>query len=149
MLFSNIYIYIFSSPIALFRASFDSTVRLWEMDKGTCLHTLRKHTDPVYSIAFSPDGCYLASGSFDKWLFVWSVQDGSLVRQNRGSSGIFEVCWDKDGGRVAACLSDKTVRSSMVYMVISVSVYSIKPKLYVCIYHNVYTSKQWQASLQF
>ena len=79
------------------------------MDKGTCLHTLRRHTDPVYSIAFSPDGKYLASGSFDKWLFVWSVQDGSLIRQYRGSSGIFEVCWDKDRGRVAACLSNKTV----------------------------------------
>ena len=79
------------------------------MDRGTCLHTLRRHTDPVYSIAFSPDGKYLASGSFDKWLFVWCVQEGSLVQQYRGSSGIFEVCWDKAGGKLAACFSNNTV----------------------------------------
>ena len=41
-------------------ASFDSTVRLWDIDRGECLHTLSKHTEPVYSVAFSPDGKYLA-----------------------------------------------------------------------------------------
>ncbi len=92
-----------------FRASFDSTVRLWEVEKGTCLHTLRKHADPVYSIAFSPDGKYLASGSFDKWLYIWSVQEGVLVKQYKGSSGIFEVCWDRDGRKLAACFSNNTV----------------------------------------
>ena len=90
-------------------ASFDSTVRLWEMDRGTCLHTLRKHADPVYSIAFSPDGKLLASGSFDKWVYVWSVPEGVVVKQYRGASGIFEVCWDKEGGRLAACFSNNTV----------------------------------------
>ncbi len=56
------------------RASFDSTVKLWEMEKGACLHTLRKHVDPVYSVAFSPDGRLVASGSFDQWLYIWSTQ---------------------------------------------------------------------------
>ena len=59
------------------RASFDSTVRLWEVEKGACLHTLRKHIDPVYSVAFSPDGRLLASGSFDKCLYIWSTQVSS------------------------------------------------------------------------
>ena len=31
------------------------------------------------------------------------------MRQYRVSSGVFEVCWDKEGGRLAACLSNKTV----------------------------------------
>ena len=74
-----------------------------------CLHTLRKHQDPVYSIAFSPDGKLIASGSFDKWLYIWSTTDGSLVRQYQGGSGIFEVCWNKDGNKLAACFSDNTV----------------------------------------
>ena len=60
-------------------ASFDSTVRLWEVERGTCLHTLTKHTEPVYSVAFSPDGKYIASGSFDKCVHIWNVQVSPLV----------------------------------------------------------------------
>jgi transducin (beta)-like 1 len=90
-------------------ASFDSTVRLWEVEKGACLHTLHKHRDPVYSIAFSPDGKLIASASVDMWLYVWSTQDGSLVRQYKGASGVFEVGWSKAGDKLAACYSNNTV----------------------------------------
>ena len=83
------------------------------MDRGTCLHTLRKHADPVYSIAFSPDGKFLASGSFDKWVYVWSVQEGVVVKQYRGASGIFEVCWDKEGGRLAASPTTRSVQHGL------------------------------------
>ena len=58
----------------LFSASFDSTVRLWDVEQGQCIHTLTKHHEPVYSVAFSPDGKYLASGSFDKCVHIWNVQ---------------------------------------------------------------------------
>ena len=93
----------------LCRASFDSTIRLWELEKGACLHTLKKHDDPVYSVSFSPDGKYLASGSFDKWIYIWSTSDGSIIKQYKGSSGIFEVCWNKDGSKLAASLANNTV----------------------------------------
>ncbi|CAO2606798.1 F-box-like/WD repeat-containing protein TBL1XR1 [Lemmus lemmus] len=74
-------------------ASFDSTVRLWDVDRGICIHTLTKHQEPVYSVAFSPDGRYLASGSFDKCVHIWNTQTGALVHSYRGTGGIFEVCW--------------------------------------------------------
>jgi len=86
-------------------ASLDKTVRLWELDSGTCLQTLSGHTEPVYSVAFSPNGELIASGSPDKSLHVWSVRDGSLVKTFKGSGGIYEVCWNKAGTKLAACFS--------------------------------------------
>jgi transducin (beta)-like 1 len=98
-----------NQELLLASASFDATIKLWEMEEGKCIHTLTRHTDPVYSVAFSPNGRYLASGSFDKCLHIWSIKDGSLVRTYQGSGGIFEVCWNKDGDKLAACFSNNTV----------------------------------------
>uniref|UniRef100_F6QXC2 Uncharacterized protein n=1 Tax=Ciona intestinalis TaxID=7719 RepID=F6QXC2_CIOIN len=95
--------------LMLASASFDSTVRLWELEKGACLHTLTKHHEPVYSVAFSPDGRLLASGSFDKCVHIWSTQTGRLVHSYEGTGGIFEVCWNSSGNKVGASASDGTV----------------------------------------
>jgi WD40 repeat protein len=65
--------------------------RLWDAETGACLHHLTQHTQPVYSVAFSPNGELLASGSFDRNLHIWSVASGQLVRTYKGQGGIFEV----------------------------------------------------------
>ncbi|XP_060551431.1 F-box-like/WD repeat-containing protein TBL1XR1 [Ruditapes philippinarum] len=98
-----------NAPLILASASFDSTVRLWEVERGTCIHTLTKHQEPVYSVAFSPDGKYLASGSFDKCVHIWNVSTGALVHSYRGTGGIFEVCWNHRGDKVGASASDGSV----------------------------------------
>ncbi|CAM6099762.1 unnamed protein product [Calypogeia fissa] len=98
-----------NQQLVLASASFDSTIKLWDIEQGVQIVSLTNHSEPVYSVAFSPNGEYLASGSFDKCLHIWSVKDGSLVKTYRGSGGIFEVCWNKEGDKVAACFSNNTV----------------------------------------
>lgn len=90
-------------------ASFDATVRVWDVEAGESVFCLDKHEQPVYSVAFSPCGRYLTSGSFDKNLLIWSVTDGQLVKSFKGEGGIFEVCWNKEGSHVAASYSNKIV----------------------------------------
>lgn len=90
-------------------ASFDGTVKIWDSATGVCRNTLKRHTQPVYAIAFSHCGKYLASGSLDSDLHVWNVADGALLRSYNGKGGIFEVSWSPQGHRIAACTSDSTL----------------------------------------
>eukprot|EP01006_Ploeotia_vitrea_P054558 TRINITY_DN67900_c6_g1_i1.p1 TRINITY_DN67900_c6_g1~~TRINITY_DN67900_c6_g1_i1.p1 ORF type:complete len:526 (-),score=34.79 TRINITY_DN67900_c6_g1_i1:1237-2814(-) len=92
----------------------DSTVKLWSIckSKAECISTLTGHTKAVCSVGFSANGQYLASGSLDQFVNVWSVRDGALVRTYECDGQLFEVSWDHHSGtRLASCgcLSNNTV----------------------------------------
>ncbi len=96
-------------PRMLATASFDSTVRLWNVQNGACIAVLSRHRESVYSVAFSPSGDYLASGSLAGQLYVWRVKDGKHIKNFKGKGDIFEVAWNKEESRIAACFSSNVV----------------------------------------
>ena len=69
------------------------------------------HTDRVRSVAFSPDGSLLASGSYDKTVLLWKVETGSRRAIHTGhKGGIVAVTFSPNGTRVISASLDGTVR---------------------------------------
>jgi transducin (beta)-like 1 len=90
-------------------ASFDGSIRLWNIHDGSCFGYFNQHRDSVYSVAFSPSGDYLASGSLAGQLYIWEVVGSQYVKSYKGKGDIFEVAWNKEETRVAACFSSNVV----------------------------------------
>ncbi|RDB29531.1 F-box-like/WD repeat-containing protein TBL1Y [Hypsizygus marmoreus] len=95
-------------------SSFDGTARLWDSVTGECLKTFADHKRPVYALAFSPDGSWLATGSGDGWLHIYDV----LAQEKRWSwfagaekPGVFEIDWQVHEGinRIALALECRLV----------------------------------------
>jgi transducin (beta)-like 1 len=57
----------------VYSASFDTTARLWDADTGACLKVFTHHKKPIYAIAFSPDGRWLATGGGDGWFHLYDT----------------------------------------------------------------------------
>jgi hypothetical protein len=56
----------------------DVSVQIWDWAEGTLRHSLMGHTNCVYTLAFSPDGKTLASGSMDQTVKLWDTATGNL-----------------------------------------------------------------------
>ncbi|MDB9425601.1 serine/threonine protein kinase [Microcystis aeruginosa CS-564/01] len=73
--------------------------------------TLTGHSNWVYSVGYSPDGRYLASGGSDNTIKIWEVATGKQLRTLTGHSDFFRsVVYSPDGRYLASGSFDKTIK---------------------------------------
>jgi WD40 repeat protein len=91
-------------------ASWDKTVKIWDLQTRRELLSFPGHTDKVTCVAFSPDGKRVASASQDRTVKVWDVGSGRDVLTLRGpTSKLFGVAYHPAGTHVAAICITGTV----------------------------------------
>lgn len=95
----------------LVSGSLDKTIRMWRLNpraqyipgghpphpkNGECIRTFEGHKDFVLSVALTPDGAWVMSGSKDRGVQFWDPETGAaqLMLQGHKNSGKFEprVC---------------------------------------------------------
>jgi transcription initiation factor TFIID subunit 5 len=72
-------------------ASFDESIRLWNIYLEQNLVIFKGHFSPVLSVKFSPLGFYFASGGSDKIARLWNINNISPLRMFIGHSSDIEV----------------------------------------------------------
>jgi WD40 repeat protein/serine/threonine protein kinase len=91
-------------------ASYDKTIRLWNVSTGAVRSVLRGHGRSINSVAYSPDGRWLASAADDATVRLWDASSGKAARRFRGADyAVYSVVFSPDGGKLAAGGKDRTV----------------------------------------
>jgi WD40 repeat protein len=107
-------------------ASFDKTVRVWDVESRKELHTLEREgfvqitakgpiTNPIkvpaLAAVFSPDGTRLATAGADRVVRLWNVADGGLLRTWQGHTmSVTALSFSPDGQRLVSASLDHTIR---------------------------------------
>jgi eukaryotic-like serine/threonine-protein kinase len=89
----------------------EKTVTVWDARTGVSLLDLMGHTGIVSSVAFSPDGTRIVSGSYDKTAKVWDSRTGESLLELKGHTGkLWSVAFSPDGTRILTGSSDRTAK---------------------------------------
>ncbi len=86
----------------------------WFYLNGLCHHdalTIRADTNKLWSVAWSPDGRYLATGGTEGAVKIWDAVSGQALASLPGhASNVLSVLWSPDGRWLASAGQDATVK---------------------------------------
>jgi GTPase SAR1 family protein/DNA-directed RNA polymerase subunit RPC12/RpoP len=92
-------------------ASWEGTLRVWDLGSYAPLATLKGHTFAVNHVAVTPDGRRAVSASQDGTLRVWDLVGYAPLATLEGHTGIvYHVAVTPDGRRAVSASDDHTLR---------------------------------------
>ena len=81
------------------------------LEKTLTDHSSNDQLKLVFSVAFSADGQYLASGGWDNTIKIWNVNNGQLKQTlTDHSNSVWSVAFSADGQYLASGSGDKTIK---------------------------------------
>ncbi|KAJ8063403.1 hypothetical protein OCU04_008623 [Sclerotinia nivalis] len=108
----------FAPENSIIRKTFQKCIPSWiykisrtRSNWSAALQTLEGHSDRVSSVAFSPDGTKVASGSYDGMIRLWDTTTGESLQTLKGhSNSVNSVAFSPDGTKVASGSDDGTIQ---------------------------------------
>lgn len=87
----------------------DKVAILWDASTGERKQTFAGHKGGIWSVAFSPDGSRVLTGSSDNTAILWNAHNGQKGRTFRGhGQAICSVAFSPDGTQVLTGSEDKS-----------------------------------------
>ncbi len=109
---SEIYAVVFSPDgKTLASASWDGSVRLWDVYTGQLRFTLTGYENNINDLVFSPDSKTLAMAHAEE-ILLWDTGTGQQHAVLSGHTGIIKaITFIPDSGRLVSASSDRTIRT--------------------------------------
>ena len=87
-------------------------LKIVDVEQGTIQSEIKDaHSDTVFGIAFSPDGKKVASCGADRFMKVFDISSGELLKTFEGHTHhVLDVAWQADGRVLATAGADKVVK---------------------------------------
>ncbi|KAK8809597.1 hypothetical protein WA158_000540 [Blastocystis sp. Blastoise] len=90
----------------LYSGALDGSISVYNTEASTCVKVYNYHKKPVYSLAVSPCGRYLASTSADHHVYIYNTTTQERIRTFVCEGIPFSVDFNSRGDKVAVASSD-------------------------------------------
>lgn len=92
----------------LVSASYDKSVRIWDLSTLRCVHSLEGHTNFVYTANYSPDGRYIVSVS-EGTIKIWNVNTGKCIETLDGQN-VNSAAFSSDGKNFVSVSRNRSIK---------------------------------------